>query len=41
MSLYSLKAKDHELEQLKYLSEQLHDNVKITYFSERVSSEVF
>lgn len=35
------KAKDHELEQLKYLSEQLHDNVKITYFSERVSSEDF
>lgn len=35
------KAKDHELEQLKHLSEQLHDSVKITYFSERVSSEDF
>ncbi|PKF74809.1 hypothetical protein CW752_07385 [Chryseobacterium sp. PMSZPI] len=35
------KAKDNELNQLKKLSEKLPENIHITYFSERVSSEDF
>lgn len=35
------KAKDNELKQLKNLSGKLPENVSITYFSERVSSEEF
>lgn len=35
------KAKDHELRQLKHLSEKLPENIHITYFSERVSAEDF
>lgn len=35
------KANGHELKQLKHLSEKLSKNIKITYFSERVSSEDF
>ncbi|WP_426477561.1 hypothetical protein ACP3T3_20485 [Chryseobacterium sp. CBSDS_008] len=35
------KASGHELKQLKHLSEKLPENIDITYFSERVSSEDF
>ena len=35
------KAKDHELKQLEQLSARLSENIGITYFSERVSSENF
>lgn len=35
------KAKDQELKDLENLSENLPENIKIIYFSERVSSEVF
>lgn len=35
------KASGHELKQLENLSEKLPENIEITYFSERVSSEDF
>lgn len=35
------KAKDHELKELEQLSQRLPENISITYFSERVSSENF
>jgi len=35
------KAKDHELKQLEQLSQRLPENISITYFSERISSENF
>ncbi|WP_079240742.1 glycosyltransferase [Chryseobacterium indologenes] len=35
------KASGHELKQLQHLSEKLPENIHITYFSERVSSEDF
>jgi hypothetical protein len=35
------KAKDHELKELEQLSQRLSENINITYFSERVSSENF
>ena len=35
------KAKGHELKDLENLSKNLPENIKIIYFSERVSSEVF
>lgn len=35
------KAKDYELKQLEQLSQRLPENISITYFSERVSSENF
>lgn len=35
------KANGHELKQLQHLSEKLPENIEITYFSERVSSEEF
>ncbi|NIF06962.1 hypothetical protein F3J23_16080 [Chryseobacterium sp. Tr-659] len=35
------KAKDHELKQLENLSKELAANIRITYFSERVSTENF
>jgi len=35
------KAKDHELKEVEQLSQRLPENISITYFSERVSSENF
>ncbi|MGN7709597.1 hypothetical protein [Chryseobacterium sp. 22543] len=35
------KAKDHELKELEQLSQRLPENISITYFSDRVSSENF
>lgn len=35
------KAKDRELEQLKELSQNIPQNITLTYFSERVSPEIF
>jgi hypothetical protein len=35
------KAKDHELKQLEQMSQRMPENISITYFSERVSSEDF
>ena len=35
------KAKGYELKQLESLSEKLSENIEVTYFSERVSSEEF
>ncbi|SMO84034.1 hypothetical protein SAMN06265171_108152 [Chryseobacterium rhizoplanae] len=35
------KAKDHELKKLEQLSQRVPENISITYFSERISSENF